>query len=106
MTQAEIVNAVLAALEGKAGKTARKPMKVKTKRSFKPVGETKEERQAYVAQKTKEAFKKAGYGDVTPREDVLTYGKFLEKGLRVKAGQKAVKVGTLRLFHISQCEAV
>jgi hypothetical protein len=51
------------------------------------------------------AFKKAGYGDVQPRVDVQTYNRWLAAGLKVRVGEKSVKVGTLRLFHVSQCEA-
>ncbi len=50
------------------------------------------------------AFARKGYGNVTPREDVRTYNKFLEIGLKVRPGEKSVKVGSLRLFHVSQCE--
>lgn len=39
-------------------------------------------------------------------ENVLTYGKWEAKGFRVKTGQKALKVGTLRLFHEEQVEPI
>ena len=38
------------------------------------------------------AFKKAGYGEVKPREDVRTYGKWAEAGYKVKTGERAVRV--------------
>jgi hypothetical protein len=49
------------------------------------------------------AFKRAGFGEVKPRVDVLTFNKWLEKGMRPKEGERAVKVKNLRLFHESQC---
>lgn len=52
------------------------------------------------------AFKKAGYGDVKPREDVKTYSRWLADGRKVKPGEKAIKVKNLRLFHIKQTEAI
>lgn len=52
------------------------------------------------------AFKKAGFGDVKPREDVKTYNRWLADGRKVKPGEKAIKVKNLRLFHITQTEAV
>lgn len=50
------------------------------------------------------AFAKAGFKDVTPRVDVMTYNKWVENGRRVKKGEKAVKVGSFALFHVSQTE--
>jgi hypothetical protein len=50
------------------------------------------------------AFKKAGYGEVKPRDDVRTYGKWAEAGFKVKTGERATKVKQFRLFHRSQCE--
>jgi hypothetical protein len=52
------------------------------------------------------AFRKAGFGEVKPRTDVLTYNKWLEAGFRVKPGEHAIKVRQLRLFHRSQVEAI
>ena len=51
------------------------------------------------------AFKKAGYGEVKPRIEVRTYNRWLAEGLKVRVGEKSIKVGSLRLFHVSQCEA-
>lgn len=53
-----------------------------------------------------EAFTKAGYSDVQPRINVLTYGKWEEQGRRVRKGEKSVRVGNFNLFHISQCDVV
>ena len=46
------------------------------------------------------AFKRAGIENVRPREDVLTYGKWVEQGFKVKQG--TVRVKNLRLFHRSR----
>ncbi len=43
-------------------------------------------------------FQKPGVANV----NVLTYGKWEAKGFKVIPGQKALKVGTLRLFHEEQ----
>lgn len=52
------------------------------------------------------AFKRAGIENVRPREDVLTYGKWVEQGFKVKQGEKSVRVKNLRLFHRSQVEPI
>ncbi len=52
------------------------------------------------------AFKRAGYGDVTPRQDVMTYNRWLASGHKVKPGEKATKVRQFRLFHKTQVEFV
>ena len=52
------------------------------------------------------AFKRAGFGEVQPRVDVMTYNKWLASGHKVKPGEKATKVRQFRLFHRSQVEAV
>jgi hypothetical protein len=49
-------------------------------------------------------FKAAGYKVVEPRFNVLTYKKWLEKGRRVKKGEKGFSVGPFRLFHEDQTE--
>lgn len=64
------------------------------------------------------AFTKAGYKDVQPRINVLTYGKeayvdkngvhheatgWIAKGRKVKKGEKAIHV-TYPLFHVDQTE--
>lgn len=55
---------------------------------------------------TVKAFKKAGYGDVKPHEDVKTYNRWLAEGRKVKTGEKSVKVKNLRMFHKSQTEVI
>ena len=49
------------------------------------------------------AFKKAGFGIVKPHEDVRTFNKWVEAGLRPMEKSKSIKVQNLRLFHRSQC---
>ena len=49
-------------------------------------------------------FKAAGYKVVEPRFNVLTYKKWLEKGRRVKKGEKGLSVGPFKLFHKDQTE--
>jgi len=49
-------------------------------------------------------FKDAGYEVVEPRCNVLTYKKWLEKGRRVKKGEKSLSVGPFKLFHEEQTE--
>ena len=44
------------------------------------------------------AFKRAGFGDVTPRQDVMTYNKWLASGHKVKPGERATKVRQFRLI--------
>jgi len=60
-------------------------------------------------------FTAAGYQDVQPRVNVLTYGKekadgsksgWLSKGRRVKKGEKSLQVGPFRLFHVDQTEEI
>jgi hypothetical protein len=49
-------------------------------------------------------FKAAGYKVVEPRSNVLTYKKWLERGRRVKKGEKGFSVGPFKLFHEDQTE--
>jgi hypothetical protein len=51
---------------------------------------------------TVRAFKRAGFGEVTPRVDVKTFNKWVAEGLRPKEGEKAIRVKQFRLFHKSQ----
>lgn len=52
------------------------------------------------------AFKKAGFGQVIPRVDCMTYNRWMAQGFKVKPGEKSVKVAQFRLFHKSQVEFV
>lgn len=48
---------------------------------------------------------KAGYANPEPRFNLLTYDRWLEKGLRVRKGEKSIRVNGKKsgLFHESQC---
>jgi hypothetical protein len=48
------------------------------------------------------AFRKAGFGNVTPHVDVMTFNRWASKGFRPKEGTKSLKIKNLRLFHKSQ----
>jgi hypothetical protein len=48
------------------------------------------------------AFKKLGIANVVPKVNVLTFNKWLERGLRPLEGSKAVRVQNLRLWHETQ----
>jgi hypothetical protein len=52
------------------------------------------------------AFKKAGFGNVKPHEDVRTFNRWLAAGYRPMEGSKSLKVKNLRLFHKSQCRPI
>ncbi len=51
------------------------------------------------------AFNDAGFANVQPRVNVLTFDKWLDKGFTVNKGEKAVQVGNFKLFHQDQVEA-
>jgi hypothetical protein len=55
---------------------------------------------------TIKAFKRALGITVTPKVDVLTFNKWIEKGFRPIEGTKSVRVANLRLFHKSQCRPI
>ena len=48
------------------------------------------------------ACKKRGFKNPVAKVNVLTYGKWIEKGFKVKPGEKSIECGTLRLFHEEQ----
>jgi alpha-galactosidase/6-phospho-beta-glucosidase family protein len=52
------------------------------------------------------AFRKAGFDDVKPRVNCLTYDKWVKEGRRVKASEKGIRVRNFRLFHITQTETI
>lgn len=103
---AEAVKAVLAAQGLKAPAKKAKGRKAKAKKGGrKPL--TDAEKAVFMAKNDAEAvaaFAAKGIQDVKPRENVLTYRKWFEKGRIVKKGEKAVRVGPFNLFHVSQTE--
>lgn len=50
------------------------------------------------------AFAAKGITDIKPRENVLTFNRWVKLGRKAKAGEKAVKVGPFAFFHESQTE--
>ena len=104
---AMISQAVAAALAASAPVNAGKPAAKVTAKVAKPAlvdGKTERSIQNEIA--VVKAFKKAGFGTVTPHGDVMTYNRWLAKGFKVKAGEHALKVKNLRLFHKTQVEAI
>ena len=116
-----VVAALLALLGGKQG---RKPRSDKgfTKQAV-AEAMTVDQRKAALDAATVVAFTKAGYKDIQPRVNVLTYGKaadgdkpatgWLAQGRKVKAGEKSVHVKApgmkgkgIPLFHIMQTEEI
>jgi hypothetical protein len=80
---------------------------------------TPEQSAAYSAANDKECiriFTEAGYSDVQPRVNVLTYGKeatdkkpasgWKSKGRKVREGEKSLPVGPFHLFHIDQTDPI
>jgi uncharacterized protein YqgV (UPF0045/DUF77 family) len=76
----------------------------------KPVANTlvdgKTERQLQLVVQANRAFKKAGFKDAVAHENVKTFNRWMAEGRKVKAGERAIKVKNLRLFHVSQTEFV
>jgi hypothetical protein len=52
------------------------------------------------------AFKKAGYGNVTPHQNVKTFNKWMADNRRPIEGSKSLRIGNLRLFHVSQTREI
>ena len=108
MTQAQLATAIATALASAMGKSA---IKTKGRKGTKGRGRaklTEAEKVAYRAKndaETIEVFTKAGFTDVQPRVNVMTYDKWIEtKGRRVKKGEKSHKVGPFSLFHEEQTQ--
>lgn len=94
---AEDVAQALAA-QGKGGKSTASKTKPNT------LVDGKTERQLQMEIETVKAFKRKGLKEavIQPRVNVLTFNRWVEKGFKVKEGEKAVKVKNLRLFHETQ----
>jgi hypothetical protein len=52
------------------------------------------------------AFKKAGFGDLRPHEDIRTFNRWMEAGFRPLEGSKSIKINNLRLFCRAQCRPI
>ena len=96
-----------------AALTGKKTKKAKSKGRTKPTPEETAARMAANDAECIKVFTAAGYKDVKPRVNVLSYGKvkpdgtvtgWLGKGRKVKKGEKTHHVGPFRLFHIDQTE--
>ncbi len=99
---ATAVKAVLAAQGGKAVKAKKNARKPKGRQKL-----TDAEKAVFAAKNDADcitAFAAKGIQDVKPRENVLTYRKWFEKGFLVRKGEKAVRVGPFNLFHSSQVD--
>jgi hypothetical protein len=94
---AMIAKAVAAALSN--GKTEAKPV-------ANTLVDGKTERQLQLVVQANRAFKKAGFKDAVAHENVKTFNRWMAEGRKVKAGERAIKVKNLRLFHVSQTEFV
>ena len=68
-----------------------------------------EERAARIAANDAECvrvFTEAGYTDVQPRVNVLTYNRWLAVGRKVKEGEQGLAVAKFTLFHALQTEPI
>jgi len=98
--QAMIAAAVATALT--ANKTAKK-----AKGGRKPLtDEEKAKNRAKTEAETIKNFKAAGYKDVRPRENVMTYLKWVQNGRMVRKGEKNIKCGAFALFHVDQTDPI
>lgn len=103
--------AVLQALADLLAQSGAKPSRSRRfKRRGSPrVKPTAEETAARIAANDAECvrvFKAAGFKVVEPRFNVLTYGKWIEKGRRVRPGEKSHRVGPFSLFHEDQTDTL
>ncbi len=102
MTQTEAIVAAVAKALAVSGKRKVKAHKKKHGQKL-----TDAERQTYMARNDAECievFTKAGFSPVTPRVNVMTYGKWMAAGRKVKPGEKSHKVGGFALFHLGQTD--
>jgi len=103
VNQKEIMDVVKKLLDGAQPIKSRKPAKKKGGR----VKPTAEETAARIAANDAECIKvftSAGFKDVQPRKNVLTYNKWMQAGRKVKEGQKSHKVAGFSLFHLDQTQ--
>ncbi len=96
MTNAQLLTELVRALQGNKAKA--KPAK-KAQKSVKP---TKDE---FLTGLVK-AAEKRGYANPQPNVNILTYDRWLEKGRRVRKGEKSIVVAGRKsaLFHESQTQ--
>jgi hypothetical protein len=101
MLQSGGLNGIAVARKAPAKKAKRKSA-TKSRASDEEIEASKQKNNDLVI----EAFTAAGYEDVQPRVNVLTYGKWEEQGRRVRKGEKSLRVGNFPLFHISQTDEI
>ena len=109
MTNAAMADALVAALLANPAAMAKIVANAKAPKpgtKFDKDGKT--ERQVELEKLTVSAFKRKGLkaDQIKPRVNILTFGKWVEKGFVVKEGEKAVKVKNLRLFHETQVRPI
>jgi ribosomal protein L24 len=51
-------------------------------------------------------FKKAGFQNVVPHQNVKTFNRWMAEGRRPIEGSKSIRVANLRLFHVTQTREV
>ncbi len=104
MTNTQIA-ALVASLLAKPGeKPTRKASKTKRSKAKSATPVDREAFKAKLAADTVAAFTAAGFADVKPHENVLTFKRWVEKGRRPMPGQKAIKVGPFSMFHVDQTQ--
>ena len=104
--EAAINAAVKAVLNGK-GKTRQASTRRKGKKGKGREKLTDAEKAVFMAKNDAgciETFTAAGYKDVQPRVNVMTYDKWISNGRRVKKGEKSLRVGPFNLFIVDQTE--
>ena len=101
----EITPDLMAALQAMLNvpKTVRRG---KLKKRAKPTEEETKARQAANDAECIKVFTAAGFTDIQPRVNVLTYDKWLATGRMVNKGEKSHQVGPFRLFHVSQTSVI
>src|ERR1700733_4457095 len=55
---------------------------------------------------TAKAFKKAGFKDIQPHKNIMTFNRWIAAGFRVMEGQKGIRVKGMNLFHRDQVRAL
>jgi hypothetical protein len=68
--------------------------------------DTATDRKLKFAALTTQTFRNAGYLDAVAHQNIFTAKKWEARGFRIKAGERAVKVKGLVMFHVSQVEPI
>lgn len=100
MTQAQMTTLAAALVKAMATMQAQP-----SKKASKPAKAPKPTKDEFLTALVK-ACEKRGYKDPQPNVNVLTYDRWLEKGRRVRKGEKSVVVNGRKsaLFHIEQTQ--